>query len=97
MTEWEYKVQTLSFSDHPFFEGQNVSVSIEAMLMEIGKEGWELVHIKDVDGRWRSNPEKYPGGDPGRMTWEYGTSILYFKRPKAQEKKPIPVPKGLPT
>jgi hypothetical protein len=87
MLEWEYKVQNIgwygdgeapmSLSYHPL---QDPSGELQKRLEEFGKEGWELVHVHPIPARWKSNPEAYPGGDAGRMTWEPGLTIVYFKR-----------------
>lgn len=81
MLQWEYKVLNIGSEGHPWFERQDPSPGIQKMLEDLGKEGWELMHVHEIQGKWRSNPEMYPGGDPGRMTWDSGFTIVYFKRP----------------
>jgi len=97
MTDWQYKVQVFGVPDNPYFKGSftegSMAKGLEDALDALGKEGWELMHVKDVKGDWVSDPERYPGGDPGRMSWSSGRTVMYFKRPKKEEKKPIPVPK----
>lgn len=80
MPEWEYKVESVGHIDHPYWEVRYPALEIQALLEERGKEGWELVHIHETKGRWRSAPETYPGGDPGRCVWDSGESVLHFKR-----------------
>jgi hypothetical protein len=82
MIQWEYKVLNIgSLKGHPYFPQQDPSQGIQKALEDLGKEGWELMHVSEIDPKWRSDPESFPGGDPGRMTWESGLTLLYFKRP----------------
>lgn len=83
MLEWEYKVESIGAYDHPWaeFQAQSPAAGIQKLLEDWGKEGWELMHVHEIEGKWRSSPEMYPGGDPGRQTWDNGMTIMYFKRP----------------
>jgi hypothetical protein len=87
MVQWEYKVHVVGLSDNPYnkkYGPVDPTKWMEELLGGLGKEGWELMHVKDVTGEWVSNPERYPGGDRGRMTWNHGMTIMYFKRLKGE-------------
>ena len=47
MTHWEYK--TIALEAHGFFGGKLDRTKFEALLNELGREGWELVNAFDTN------------------------------------------------
>lgn len=88
MAKWEYKVVRREIYDHPYASLHGAPEKLldgfieeeRTFLKEFGEEGWELVHLKEIEGKWVTSPENWPHGDPLRQVWVSGCKILYFKR-----------------
>ena len=54
MQKWEYKIITCK-RETGFFSTYEWDKDIEAMLPELGEEGWELVNIVPISSAWGEN------------------------------------------
>ena len=71
MPKWEYKV--IEFEDEE--EGADRSIAYEAVLNDLGEEGWELVSVTETE-----YIDAYDPDEPGIAS---GATVAYLKREKA--------------